>query len=74
MKIVSTKCRFDETYAKIGWLESEGLTILKVIDVEEIIPGVGRQTTGVQIMAYSVDDEVVTLLKLKYPSELLTFH
>jgi hypothetical protein len=45
----------------------EGVIIHKVHEQHEVIPGIGRQVSFVQVIFFAIDDEVADYLALKYP-------
>ena len=74
MRLYSVHCEFDKIEETKCWLESEGLTIFKVVDVDEIIPGLGMQVTHAQIIVVVPDEETESMLMLKYPYKVFERH
>jgi hypothetical protein len=68
MKFMSYTCSLWELNIKKKWLTDDiGVTIFKVIELDEHIPGLGIQTVSAMIVFYIPDKEFETMLKLTYP-------
>jgi len=66
MKMMSTKVDFDDVENVKRSLVAEGAIIYKIIDRDEIIPGLGLQPSQSQII-FCIMEETATMFKLKYP-------
>lgn len=67
MRMLSMICELSEVENTKALIIAEGMIIYKVMDLDEIIPGLGLQTTKSTIIFCVMDESIITLLKLKYP-------
>ena len=68
MKFMSYTCDLWQLAIKKKWLTDDlGVTIFKVVELDEHIPGLGIQTVNAMIIFYIPDREFETMLKLTYP-------
>jgi hypothetical protein len=66
MKMMSTRADFDDVENVKRSLVEAGAIIFKVVDCDEIIPGLGLQASHSQII-FCIMEETATVFKLKYP-------
>lgn len=73
MIMMSTIANFEDVEYVKKRLVDDGAIIFKVIDKDEIIPGLGMQPTQSQII-FCLMEETATLFKLKYPAGIFQEH
>lgn len=73
MKMLSTRVNFDDVENVKRSLVDAGAIIFKVIEKEEIIPGLGLQPAHSQII-FCIMEETATMFKLKYPAGTFQEH
>lgn len=73
MKMLSTRVNFDDVENVKRSLVESGAIIFKVVEKEEIIPGLGLQPDHCQII-FCIMEETATMFKLKYPAGTFQEH
>jgi len=68
MKILSITVDSREIDIHVEWVKEQGFKLFGVLDVDEIITGMGLQTTKAEILFWVMEESDLTALKLKYPS------
>jgi len=73
MKMMSTRVNFEDVDHVKQTLVDAGAIIFRVIEKDEIIPGLGLQPTHSQII-FCIMEETATMFKLKYPAGTFQEH